>query len=621
MDKKTWIVVSLCIVGMVINAFYLTPKPQPQPPAATPTESAQAAPGAPATQTPAATAPDGQVTAAPAQTEAVETVELTSTNARYELSSKGGGISKAYLLDTKDKVVLNKWGKAPIGALSTASKSYDDLNYKVVEKSDKHVIFEATSAEKVLIRKEYRFTTGPAANDHLLDLKITLTNQGGAKLSRDGWFLYAGASAELRPDEIERPAFIWNDAGDPYAIHTNHFRDGPNWLGWGQAFSSEEKTLPRTRWAGVMSRFYATVISNKEDLPSRIWMERFLIDHSKDEFATHSKAATDHAIHGGMSLPPVELEAGAAKTFEFRIYTGPKIYRDLDVIDKADGNHERQLAQVMFYGNWFGWVSKFLVSALRLFHDWTGNWGVAIIMLTVAVRSLLWPLQARSNAQMKKMGKLSPLMKEMQEKYKDDPQRMNQEMMKMYREYGVNPVGGCLPLLVQFPIFIGFYTALKSATELRGQPFVLWVQDLSLPDTVATLNLLFFNLDINPLPLIMGLTMFLQMKLTPQPATVDKMQQRIFMFMPFMFLFFCYTFASALALYWTFTNIFMIVQAQLTRIWQKEPVLEKKTVIDTKPASVSSMSPYAAGNKQKKDKPKTLRPGGGGSRSTRKPNT
>lgn len=620
MDKKTWIVVSLCVVGMIINAFYLTPKPEPQapPPAAA---TAPAAAATPATGTGATAATPGTGTDTPVTPEVVETVELTSTNVRYELTSKGGGVSKAHLLDTKDKVVLNKWGKAPIGALSNAARSYDDLNYKIVEKSDKHVIFEAVSPEKVLIRKEYRFSTGPKISDNLLDFKITLTNQSGAKISRDSWFIYTGSASELRPDEIERPAFIWNDAGDAYAFHTSRFRDGPNWLGWGKAITYEEKTLPRSRWGGVMSRFYATVINNKEDLPARIWTERFLIDHSKDEFANNSKAAMDHAIHGGMSLPPVELEAGAAKTLEFRIYSGPKIFRDLAAIDEADGNFNRQLKQVMFYGNWFGWVSQFLVKALRQFHDWTGNWGVAIIMLTVAVRSLLWPLQARSNAQMKKMGKLSPLMKEMQEKYKDDPQKMNQEMMKMYREYGVNPVGGCLPLLVQFPIFIGFYTALKSATELRGQPFILWVQDLSLPDTVARLNLLFWHLDVNPLPLIMGATMFLQMKLTPQPATVDKMQQRIFMFMPFMFLFFCYNFASALALYWTFTNIFMIIQAQLTRIWQKEPVLEKKTVIDTKPASVSSMSSYAAGNKQKKDKPRTLRPGGGGAKSTRKPNT
>lgn len=620
MDRKAWIVVTLCVVGMIANMYYMAnrppaPVPTPPPPAATDagTPAAPAAVTAPGATTPG-TAP-APVAAAPV--EVIKTAQITTPKARYEFTSKGGGISRVTLLDTKDKVVLNDRGKAAIGALGNAARSYSDLNYNLVEESPGKVVFEVETPEKVTIRKEYSVTTGEIASDHLLDLKITLTNRSGAKLSRDSWFLYTGAAAELRPDETERPAFIWNDAGDAEAIHTTHFRDGANWLGWGGPILEEHRTLSRTRWAGVMSRFYATVVSTKEDWGSRLWMERFLIDHSSDAFKDHGKAATDHAIHGGMSLPLVELEPDAAKTLEFRIYAGPKIYRDLNAIDKADGNNSRQMNQVMFYGNWFGWVSRLLISGLRVFHDWTGNWGVAIIMLTVAVRSLLWPLQARSNAQMKKMGKLSPMMKELQEKYKDDPQKVNVEMMKLYREYGVNPIGGCLPLLVQFPIFIGFYTALRYGTELRGQPFIWWVRDLSLPDTVATFNVLGWNLDLNPLPLLMGLTMFLQMKLTPQPATVDKMQQRIFMFMPFIFLFFCYTFASALALYWTFTNIFMIIQAQVTRIWAKEPVLERKTVVDSRPASMSSMT---AGNRQKKEKPTSMRPGGGGSKSTRKPN-
>ncbi len=631
MDRKAWIVISLCVVGMIVNAYFVATRPPATPPKtdpppaaaapATPADGGTAASPAPASPpaagTPAApgTAPaSGTPTASP---EVVKTAKLENAAALYEFSSQGGGITRVTLLDTKDRVVLNKHGKAPIAALSTGARSYSDVNYELLEETPTKVVFQAETPDKVIIRKEYSFSTGPAPSEHLLDLKITLTNRTGAKLSRDSWFLYTGAATELRPDETERPAFIWNDAGDASAIHTSHFRDGPNWLGMGGPILEEHRTLGRTRWGGVMSRFYATVITTKEDWSSRVWMERFLIDHSKDAFKDTTKASTDHAIHGGMSLPLVELEPDAQKTFDFRIYAGPKIYRDLAAIDKADGDNSRQLNQVMFYGNWFGWVSRLLVSALRVFHDWTGNWGVAIIMLTVAVRSLLWPLQARSNAQMKKMGKLSPMIKELQAKYKDEPQKVNAEMIKLYREYGVNPLGGCLPLLIQFPIFIGFYTALRYGTELRGQPFIWWVKDLSLPDTIATLNLGLFHLDINPLPLLMGVTMFVQMKLTPQPATVDKLQQRIFMFMPFIFLIFCYWFASALALYWTFTNIFMIIQAQVTRIWQKEPVLERRTVVDSRPSSVSS---YGAASKQKKDKPNSLRPGGGGSKATRKRN-
>lgn len=551
---------------------------------------------------------------------------LSNEKASYTFTNKGGGVAEVTLLDTKDHVRLNSHGKAAVGSLSSAAKSYEDILYHVVEKTDRSITFEGETADKILVRKAYSFTSGPGSNDHLLDFKLTLTNKGGAKISKDSFFLYTGAANELRPDEISRPAFAWNNGGDPEKRDTNSFRDGAGFLGFGGPILEHQQSHNAIRWVGVMSRFYATLISNSEDQPSRSWTERFLVDHTRDEFKDHAKAAQDHAIHGGFALAPVELEPGASKVHDLHLYLGPKIYHDLTQIDNAEGRNDRQLREVMFYGKWFGWVSRILVACLRFFHDVTGNWGVAIILLTLAVRSLLWPLQARSNAQMKKMGKLSPMLKELQAKYKDDQQRFAQEQMKLFREYGVNPVGGCLPLLIQFPIFIGFYTALQVATELRGQPFILWVKDLSLPDTVLSFNLPFHipligaHIDINPLPMLMGLTMFLQMKLTPQPSTVDPVQRRIFMFMPFMFLFFCYTFASALALYWTFTNIFMIVQAQITRAINKDDdaPLVKVNPGGGSPAGAWSAPGGTSGSSQKKkDKPSLPRPGGGGTRSTR----
>lgn len=625
MDRKAWIVVTLCVIGMVINGWWMVKHPPPvqQPPAVSqPAPSPQPAAAVSA-------APQPAPSALPAVVE--ETVELKNPSAAYTFTTKGGGIAKVVLLNTKDHVVLNKAGKAAIGALGMAAKTYDDLNYRIVEKTDRSIVFEAETAEKMLVRKAYSYSSGSGSSDHLLDFKITLTNRGGTKLVKDSCFIYAGAASELRPDEIERPAFAWNNAGDADHMGTGSFRDGSGFLGFGGPILDLQRSFDRLRWAGVMSRFYTTIICTVEDQPSRVWAERFLVNHATDEFKDNAKASQDYAIHGGLSLPTVDLEPSVSKTYDFRIYLGAKIYHDLKKIDEGlvaggEGRIDHEMRSAMFYGRWFGWVSRILVACLRFFHDLTGNWGVAIILLTVAVRSLLWPLQARSNAQMKKMGKLSPMLKELQEKYKDDQQRFAQEQMKLFREYGVNPVGGCLPLLIQFPIFIGFYTVLRYATELRGQPFVAWVKDLSLPDTVATINLPFHlpfigtHFDINPLPLLMGVTMFLQMKLTPQPATVDPMQRRIFMFMPFMFLFFCYTFASALALYWTFTNIFMIVQAQVTRLYQKEePPLEKVKVVEPSTHSpLGPVSPFQHGNKQKKDKPHQPRPGGGGTRSTRK---
>jgi YidC/Oxa1 family membrane protein insertase len=539
-------------------------------------------------------------------------VVLANANAAYTFTTAGGGVASVEMLDTKDHIVLNLHGKAPIGALGTAAKSYSDLNYEIVEQTDKSIVFEAVSPDQVRVRKAYSFSEWKGSSPHLLELSVTLTNVGTAKLVRDSYYLYTGAAASLQPDEIEVPAFVWNNAGDEGDYSVSKFRDGAGWFGMGGPITElplGKAVHDRLRWAGVMSRFYTTLISTKEDMPAKTWATRFAIDHSKDQFKDHKKALQDYAIHGGVGLPTVELEPNASKSVEYRIYIGAKIFHDLKQIDQAEGQPNRQLQYVMNYGV-FTFVSRGLVFMLRWFHDLTGNWGMAIVLLTIFVRTLLWPVQARSNATMKRMGLLAPKIKELQAKHKDDPQKVNTEMMRMYREYGVNPLGGCLPLLIQIPIFFGFYSVLRYAAELRGQPFFGWIQDLSLPDTVTTLHVLGYNLDINPLPLLMGLTMFLQMKLTPQPASADKMQQRIFMLMPFMFLFFCYTFASALALYWTVQNIYSIFQAQLSRLWQKDPVLEKKQVIDVK-ATVTSNS----GAKDKKDKPSVPRLGGGGSKS------
>jgi YidC/Oxa1 family membrane protein insertase len=204
-------------------------------------------------------------------------------------------------------------------------------------------------------------------------------------------------------------------------------------------------------------------------------------------------------------------------------------------------------------------------------HAVVRDYGVAILVLTLVIKSALWPLQNKATNSMKRMQALQPKMQELREKYKDDPQKMNAELMKMYKEYGINPFGGCLPMLVQIPIFFGFYRMLGTAEELRNEHF-LWVKDLSQPDTVALIPGL--GWPINVLPLLMAATMLWQQKLMPKSG--DQMQQRIFMFVPLIFVVFCYNFASALALYWTAQNIFSVVQLYLTR--NKElPALTKVT--------------------------------------------
>ena len=615
MDRTTKLVVAGCILGVGINIWWgikhplpaAPPKPEAAQSAAAPSASTSAGSSAPAAATPApAPVNAGSIAAEPP-------FEIKAGQVTYTFTNQGGGILKAesHTANGSVEVELNKHGKAPIAALASEAKKVGDLNYKVVEKSDARVVFEAETSEHVLVRKEFTLPTGKDANNHLLGFKITLTNKGSNKLSADTYYLYTGASASARPNEIIKPSFVWNEAGDATSKDTNAFREGAGFLGFGGPILDFQKTAERLRWAGSMSRFDAHLLiaDEKDDQPGKIWTERFAIDHSKDEFK--DLTTKDYAIHGGASLPTVSIDPNGSHTFNYKLYLGPKIYAELNAIDSA-GKHDYQSRFVMMYGNWLSPVSVTLVGIMRTFHGWFGNWGAAIILLTCCIRTLLWYPQSRSNATMKKMGLLSPKMKELQEKYKDDPQKMNVEVMKLYRDYGVNPLGGCLPMLVQIPIFFGFYRVLQSAAELRGQSW-LWVQDLSLPDTVT--HVPGFGWPLNILPLLMGISMILQMKLTPQPATADKTQAAMMKFMPLIFLWISYNFASALALYWTAQNLFNIMQSRITRLYQKDPVLEKVERPAAGASGSGGGSPFNPNQKPKKDKPGVPRPGGGGTKS------
>jgi YidC/Oxa1 family membrane protein insertase len=227
----------------------------------------------------------------------------------------------------------------------------------------------------------------------------------------------------------------------------------------------------------------------------------------------------------------------------------------------------------MNFGLW-KLVSQFLLNFMNLLHRFLGNYAAAIVVLTVAIKGVLWPLQNKANASMRRMSALSPKMQELREKYKDDPQRMNAEVMKLYKEHGVNPVGGCLPMLIQIPIFFGLLSMLGQAVELRNAKF-LWVRDLSQPDTVAHIPGL--GWPINILPLCMALTNVWLMRMTPK--TGDTTQQRVIMFMPLIFLFFCYNFAAALALYYTTLNLLTALQLYVNKR-QPMPVLTKVTPPD-----------------------------------------
>jgi YidC/Oxa1 family membrane protein insertase len=270
-------------------------------------------------------------------------------------------------------------------------------------------------------------------------------------------------------------------------------------------------------------------------------------------------------MEGAMGMPGFELQPGQTNSLRFQIYSGPKLYHALAKLE-----HEE--AAIMNFGMW-KLVSQALLNFMNLLHSFVKNYGFAIILLTACVKAVLWPLQNKANKSMRHMAALSPKMQAIKDKYKDDPTRMNQEVMKLYKEHGVNPVGGCLPMMIQIPIFFGLFSMLGQAAELRNSSF-LWVADLSQPDTIAHVPGL--GWPINILPLLMGASNVWLMRMTPN--TGDAMQRRVMMFMPLIFLVFCYNFAAALALYYTTQNLFTILQ-----LWHNKR--QPAPVIATAPAT------------------------------------
>ncbi len=614
MDTKAWIVCTLCVIGLALHfTVWNAPVPQPKKPVV---EGADGGGGegekgsGPGIPEDGVERPDGTETPAVPAGPKVEEVEwvLKTDRAEFTMTNFGGGVKSAKMLDAPDRFVLNRDGKGPVGAFNADAEAglVNNDPYEVLEKSESHIVFEAVTARGLKVRKTFRLVEGDegggekGGRDFLLRLDLEMSNPGESA-HQGRYSIYAGAASPVTTDEVELyQAFFWNDGGSVDYETVSYFGAGM----FSKAKPEFISTFESLRWAGVMNQFYASILSVVGDAgEGRMWARRY-----PQEFVLHGygegeagnggvpgeapPTMTKFVVHAGVGLPPVDLAPGGSVSQSFELFMGPKEYRRLAKL----GGERRE---VMFYG-WFSVISRALVNGLTWVREWFPNsewgWGWAVLIVTVMLRLLMWPLHAKSTMMSKKMGLLAPMMKELKEKYKDNPQKMNQETMKLYREYGVNPIGGCLPLLFQIPIFFGFYRMLQYAAELRGQGW-LWVEDLSMPDTVMYLA----GIPINPLPILMTVTMFWQMKM--MPATVDKMQRRIFMLMPILFLWFCYNFASALPLYWTAQNLFGIGQTYLMKKMGGDVKLKKREVVARAPLT-------PPGQKPKKPKAPVARTGG-----------
>ena len=555
MDKKTILVVIGCIVALLgwqalINRMY-----PPKPKAARPTVAAvtHAAPPAEAPKSAKQPAEPAKETVVGAEElrPAEQIVTLANEYIRVEFTSWGGGVRSVELLKHKANgsghVVLNGKEFVPALALKGVANAGPDTAFLLEQPAPNTVAMKRHTRTGLEITKTFTLSDAYLVNG---TIEIARTPQSGEPLPTAVELVIGTAT----------PA----NAKEPPDLLT------ANWLmgdkiqsrGLKQITKNADKGLTSemldSRWGAVKNQFFTMILTPATNAVA--------IEYQQVELtppADWQAKQLPHGVSAALKFPSTSLTANTTQRYEFTWYAGPKEYERLEALR---GRQE----EVMQFGFW-GMISVVLLKSMKFFYKLIPNYGIAIIIITILIKILFWPIQAKSIKSMKAMQKFQPLMNKLREKYKDDAQRLNTEMMKLYKEHKINPFAGCLPMLVQIPVFFALFAMLRSAVELRGASF-LWIKDLSQPDTIAHV----LGFPLNPLPIAMGVSMIWQMKITPQ--TGDPKQQQMMMFMPLMMLFFFYSSSSGLVLYWTVQQFLSIAQQ-----WWSMRQMDSVTVVSARP--------------------------------------
>ncbi len=557
MNKRDMSILAV-LIGLLIMWPMVGPQLErqffPKPPAPVPP---------PTTEEPVASRPDTEVQATdapPVLTEAAasvaepvaevvaealpeETTVLSNDVVAITLSSLGGTVVHARMdeynkvleddgevveLDFSERRALAYTGLVGLGENASFQMTVDDSTGAILLKA--HTPGGLNLTRQVLLDDSYRLLvtdvfSNPTAQVLTLpvhDLSLGLMREDGHKPGRGIYYL--GVDALLHGGE-----------GVKYfgkKIMPKAFK-GTNQL------VLEDKVRVPVEWVAAKNRFFTQILAPTDGGDDATWYAERADAESK----------TISAVAGSIQFPSLVLESGQAFQRDSYYYVGPKKFSMLN-------QYGRYQVNVMDFG-FFSPICKALLWVLNVIHDkmWPHNYGIAIILLTVIIRVIFWPITHKGTESMRRMQEIQPLMKELQAKNKDNPQKQQKEMFALYKEHKVNPVGGCLPMLVQIPVFFALFVVLRSAIELRFAEF-LWISDLSEPEHLWA-NVLPFG-GLNILPFVMSISMVWQQKL--MPTTADPRQAKMMQFMPIMMLFVFYTFASGLVLYWTTSQILMIVQ-------------------------------------------------------------
>jgi YidC/Oxa1 family membrane protein insertase len=411
-------------------------------------------------------------------------------------------------------------------------------NYEIITHSPTNVTFRKILKNGVVVEREYQLTQREIP--YILTTQLRLSNPTEKTYDLQNAFVSLGSFPPTASDTLgDYLNFGYYDGKKAHFIGVNDFRAKSGFLGMGREPAKNQIAgSDRIVWGSVKNQFFTGVFTPKIPGCGFVAMPSEIVDPTSGKI--------NDSVVGSIQLPIGHIDPGQVKTIDADFYVGPKDYVFLDRLGQ-----EQDL--VMQFGI-FGFVSKLLLLLMKGIYALLGNWGMTIIVLTILVKLLLWPLTTAQVRSSRKMSKLQGPLKKIKEKYRDNPQKLQAETLKLFRDNRVNPAAGCLPLIIQIPIFLGLYFMLRTTAEMRFAPF-LWIPDLSLPDTIAHLG----AFPINILPLIMGASMVWQMQVMPSPS-IDGAQKWVFKLMPIVFLVFCYNFPSALVLYWTIQNLLTIAQ-------------------------------------------------------------
>lgn len=510
------------------------------------------------------------------------TIVLTNARARYTFTSRGGGLKSVDLLSypetitprwkkgapTNGVATLNTGAPMPILAIVGDPGFVGDGDFTLTKK-DGGVEAEKSLPDGLVLTKNFQFSS-----NYLVNITVTLKNESGKPLALRQQQWIVGTATPMDVDDVSFSIYggaIWFDGVTTHFCPPTYFATNTSYFG----------IFPRTPkaefiggtnnvvWGATYNQFFTLLAMPKINQPAQE-----VIATSVDLPATNETSIAAVGVQTALVYPAQSLAADQILERQITLYAGPKEFHALEKIGDQFQNHA-DLVWNLGSGFTTFWgigtfFAKVLLSAMNGLHYLLPalSYGWIIVLLTLLLRAFFWPFTAASMRSMKKMQALAPEVKALKEKYADDPQKFTQKQMELWRKNKVSPMSGCLPMLIQMPVFLGFFTMIRSAIELRGAHF-LWVVDLTKPDTLFIIP--GFNFPFNLLPLLMVAVMVWQAHLQPPSPGMDPGQQKMMRYMPLIFLLFLYNYSAGMALYMTVSTAAGILQQRLIKNVQLAP--------------------------------------------------